>query len=179
MTAALKPHWTYDAFREGVIATLPLMPGLFAFGMAFGTVAARRSFSLLDALTMSGIVFSGVAQIIVVDAWPEQLTVTSIFASAVASLFICSRFLLIFLHAAIAWQAARCAFYTFIHFRVEPPWLLGLPRSATAAAIRLYLLAPPLWVSGWCLPRRASGSVHRSIPNASASTWVAAFFRRC
>ena len=41
MTTALKPHWTFSAFREGVIATLPLMPGLFAFGMAFGTVTTR------------------------------------------------------------------------------------------------------------------------------------------
>ena len=41
-----KPHWTFVAFREGVNATLPLTPGLFAFGMAFGTVAARQGFSL-------------------------------------------------------------------------------------------------------------------------------------
>src|ERR1700675_2950062 len=95
MTAALKPHWTFAAFREGVIATLPLMPGLFAFGMAFGTVAARKGFSLADALVMSGIVFSGVAQIIVVDAWPQQLTATTIFAVSVATFVICSRFLLI------------------------------------------------------------------------------------
>ena len=54
-------------FREGAIATFPLMPGLFAFGLAFGTVAARQGFSLLDAVAMSAIVFSGVAQIIVVD----------------------------------------------------------------------------------------------------------------
>ena len=57
-----KPHWTFVAFREGVISTLPLTPGLFAFGMAFGTVAARQGFSLLDAVAMSAIVFSGVAQ---------------------------------------------------------------------------------------------------------------------
>ena len=127
MPAALKPHWTYDAFREGVIATLPLMPGLFAFGMAFGTVAARKGFSLLDALTMSGIVFSGVAQIIVVDAWPAQLTVTSIFAIVVATFVICSRFLLI--GAAmrpLLGKLPPAQVYPFLHFLVEPPWLLGL-----------------------------------------------------
>ena len=41
-----KPFWTVAGFRAGVVATLPLMPGMFAFGMAFGTVAARKGFSL-------------------------------------------------------------------------------------------------------------------------------------
>ena len=127
MTTAFKSHWTYGAFREGVIATLPLMPGLFAFGMAFGTVAARKGFSMMDALVMSGIVFSGVAQIIVVDAWPQQLTVASIFAVAVATFVICSRFLLI--GAAMRPLLGKlpvAQVYPFLHFLVEPPWLLGL-----------------------------------------------------
>ncbi len=69
-----QPRWTLDAFREGAMATMPLLPGLCAFGIAFGTVAARKGFSLLDACLMSAAVFSGVAQIIVVDAWPHELT---------------------------------------------------------------------------------------------------------
>ena len=67
---------------------------LFAH-MAFGTVAARQGFSLLDAVAMSAIVFSGVAQIIVVDAWPRELTVASVSAIAAVTAVICSRFLLI------------------------------------------------------------------------------------
>ena len=49
MSKPAKSYWTFGAFREGAVATFPLMPGLFAFGMAFGTVAARKGFSLLDA----------------------------------------------------------------------------------------------------------------------------------
>jgi 4-azaleucine resistance transporter AzlC len=122
-----KPHWTFGAFREGVIATIPLMPGLFAFGMAFGVVAARKGFSLMDAEVMSAIVFAGVAQIVVVDAWPQQLTTATIFAAAVTTFVICSRFLLIgasmrpLLGRLPAVQA-----YAFLHFLVEPPWLLSL-----------------------------------------------------
>jgi predicted branched-subunit amino acid permease len=123
----LKRHWTFAAFREGVIATLPLMPGLFAFGMAFGTVAARQGFSLFDAMAMSAIVFSGVAQIIVVDAWPRELTVASIAAIAAVTAVICSRFLLIgaamrpLLSRLPPWQV-----YPFLHLLVEPPWLLSI-----------------------------------------------------
>ena len=124
---SLTPHWTFAAFREGVLATLPLTPGLFAFGMAFGTVAARQGFSLLDAVAMSAIVFSGVAQIIVVDAWPRELTAASIFAIAVVTFVICSRFLLIgaAMRPILSRLPARQA-YPFLHFLVEPPWLLSI-----------------------------------------------------
>jgi 4-azaleucine resistance transporter AzlC len=122
-----KPYWTLAAFRAGAVATLPLMPGLFAFGMAFGTVAARKGFTLLDAELMSAIVFSGVAQIIVVDAWPQELTAAAIFAVATVTFVICSRFLLI--GAAmrpLLGGLPKAQTYTFLHFLVEPPWLLSL-----------------------------------------------------
>jgi predicted branched-subunit amino acid permease len=127
MSNPAKSYWTFDAFREGAAATFPLVPGLFAFGMGFGTVAARKGFTLLDAEMMSAIVFSGVAQIIVVDAWPQQLTAAAIFAVTLTTFVICSRFLLI--GAAMrpllgALPAAQT--YTFLHFLVEPPWLLSL-----------------------------------------------------
>jgi 4-azaleucine resistance transporter AzlC len=124
---SFKPHWTFAALREGVIATLPLMPGLFAFGMAFGTVAARKGFSLFDAVAMSAIVFSGVAQIIVVDAWPKELTATTIFAASVVTFVICSRFILIgaAMRPLLSRLPARQV-YPFLHFLVEPPWLLSI-----------------------------------------------------
>ena len=122
-----KSYWTFDGFREGAVATFPLMPGLFAFGMAFGTVAARKGFTLLDAELMSAIVFSGVAQIVVVEAWPQQLTFAAIVAAAAVTFVICTRFILIgaamrpLLRGLPAVQT-----YTFLHFLVEPPWLLSL-----------------------------------------------------
>jgi predicted branched-subunit amino acid permease len=127
MNESPKPRWTSAAIREGAIATFPLMPGLFAFGMAFGTVAARQGFSLLDAVAMSAIVFSGVAQIIVVDAWPRELTVASVTAIAAVTAVICSRFLLI--GAAMRPLLSRLSpaqVYPFLHFLVEPPWLLSI-----------------------------------------------------
>ena len=37
--------WTLEGFRQGALEILPLSPGLFAFGLAFGTVAARKGFT--------------------------------------------------------------------------------------------------------------------------------------
>jgi 4-azaleucine resistance transporter AzlC len=121
------PRWTLDGFRAGAMATVPLLPGLCAFAIAFGTVAARKGFSLLDACLMSATVFSGVAQIIVVDAWPNELTAATIFASAVITALICSRFILI--GASMRpWFGAlpeRGLVYLTLYLLVEPPWLLG------------------------------------------------------
>ena len=121
------PRWTLDAFRDGAIATLPLLPGLCAFGIAFGTVAARKGFSLLDACLMSATVFSGVAQIIVVDAWPNQLTAATIFATAVVTALICSRFILIgaSMRPWFGGIPERGRVYFTLYLLVEPPWLLG------------------------------------------------------
>ncbi|AXK81006.1 branched-chain amino acid ABC transporter permease [Pseudolabrys taiwanensis] len=121
------PAWTFAAFREGVVVTLPVMPGLFAFGMAFGTVAARKGFTLLEAELMSAAVFAGVAQIIVVDSWPQQFTAATIFAAAVATFVICSRFLLIGASMRpLLGRLPASQVYPFLHFLVEPPWVLGL-----------------------------------------------------
>src|SRR3974390_3304138 len=94
-TPELKRLWTRDAFWEGAAAMLPLLPGLIAFGFAFGTVAARKGFSLFEAIMMSATVYAGVAQIVVVESWPQQLTAGAIAAGAAVTALICSRFLLI------------------------------------------------------------------------------------
>ena len=163
------PRWTMSAFREGVIATLPLMPGLFAFGMAFGTVAARKGFSLFDAEVMSAVVFAGVAQIIVVDAWPQHLTAATIFAAAVATFVICSRFLLIGASMRpLLGKLPAAQVYPFLHFLVEPPWLLAMRyqrnggddpgflfgSAATCWVIWVVSVAPGFWLGSAADPYR-------------------------
>ena len=120
------PRWTLAAFRDGAMQTVPLMPGLFAFGMAFGTVAARKGFSLFEAVLMSATVYSGVAQIIVVEAWPAQFTLAAIVATSALTALICSRFLLI--GASMRpWlgNVPAGTVYPLLHFLTEPPWLLA------------------------------------------------------
>jgi predicted branched-subunit amino acid permease len=89
------PRWTLDGFRLGVVGMLPLLPGLVAFGIAYGTVAARKGFTLADAMLMSATVFAGVVQLVTVEVWPDQLTVASILTLAVVTGTVNLRFLLI------------------------------------------------------------------------------------
>lgn len=119
-------RFTRDAFREGALATLPLLPGLCAFGIAFGTVAARKGFSLFDTCLMSATVYAGVAQIVVVESWPPQLTTGAIAAAAALTALICSRFILI--GATMRpWLGGMPAMkiYPMLYLLTEPPWLLS------------------------------------------------------
>ncbi|MBI3704570.1 MAG: AzlC family ABC transporter permease [Rhizobiales bacterium] len=169
MSKSFSPHWTFGAFREGVIATLPLMPGLFAFGIAFGTVAARKGFSLFEAEVMSAFVFAGVAQLIVVDAWPQELTAATIFAAATVTFVICSRFLLIgasMRPLLVSLPAVQV--YPFMHFVIEPPWLLALRyqrnggndpgfifgSAATCWVVWVVSIAPGFWLGATADPHR-------------------------
>src|SRR3569623_1394853 len=71
-------QWTLAAFRQGALDMLPFVPGLTGFAMAYGTVAARKGMTLFETLLMSGTVFAGVVQMVVLDSWPQTLTVGAI-----------------------------------------------------------------------------------------------------
>jgi predicted branched-subunit amino acid permease len=141
------PRWTLEAFRQGAWLMLPLMPGLFAFGMAFGTVAARKGFSLFDTLAMSATVYAGVAQMIVLESWPERLTFPAIAATVAVTGLICSRFLLI--GASLRpWLGSSPAskVYPTLYLLTEPNWLLTMRYRADGGNDPAFLLGSGVMV---------------------------------
>ena len=135
------PAWTFPGFREGAWTILPLMPGLFAFGLAFGTVAARKGFSLLDALAMSATVYAGVAQLVALETWPDKLTLPVIGGIVLVTGLISSRFLLI--GASLRpWLGSHPAskIYPALFFLVEPNWLMSMRYRANGGSDPAYLL---------------------------------------
>ncbi len=54
--------------RRGALAARPLGVGVLVYGMAFGLLAREAQISLSEALLMSGLVFSGSAQLVAVSA---------------------------------------------------------------------------------------------------------------
>jgi predicted branched-subunit amino acid permease len=54
--------------RRGVFASQPLAVGVLVYGMAFGLLAREAQISLGEALLMSGLVYSGSAQLVAVNA---------------------------------------------------------------------------------------------------------------
>jgi 4-azaleucine resistance transporter AzlC len=66
------PRITLSGVTDGMRRGLPLLASGFVYGLAFGSLAASMGLSLLEATLMSLLVFSGTAQIAVVQIWPSQ-----------------------------------------------------------------------------------------------------------
>ena len=152
------PAWTLAGFREGAWTILPLIPGLFAFGAAFGTVAARKGFSLLDALAMSGSVYAGVAQLVVLETWPDKLTLPAVGGIVLVTALISSRFLLI--GASLRpWLGAQPAakIYPALFFLVEPNWLMSMRYRANGGSDPAYLLGGGMVIYFFWVASTAAG----------------------
>jgi predicted branched-subunit amino acid permease len=147
------PRWTRAGFRLGAWEILPLLPGVFAFGMAFGTVAARKGFSLFETFAMSATVFAGMAQFIVLESWPDKLTLPAIAAAAAVTAMVCLRFLLI--GASLRpWVGGSppAKIYPTLYLLTESNWLLSMRYRADGGRDAAYLLGSGVmtWIA-WVL----------------------------
>lgn len=55
---------------RGARVGAPMLPSGFVYGLAFGTLASGMGLSTLEAVIMSAAVFSGTAQVAVLQVWP-------------------------------------------------------------------------------------------------------------
>lgn len=74
------PPITWAGCLIGMRLTLPVLPGITAFSMAFGALAMQKGLSLGDTLLMSGLVFAGAAQMVAMEIWHEPLTLPVVVA---------------------------------------------------------------------------------------------------
>lgn len=73
---------TQAGFVEGMRRTLPILPSITFYSLAFGAAAAQTSMSLLEATLTSFMVFAGAAQLVALELWREHWTLTSLFGIA-------------------------------------------------------------------------------------------------
>lgn len=119
-----RPLFTRDGCLRGARLTLPLTPGIVAFGAAYGAAAVQKGISLSDVLLMSAVVYSGAAQMVALEVWQESWTVGGILAVMLVSTAISARMIL--MGASLQ------------------PWLKDLPRFKVAA--NLFLLTDANWL---------------------------------
>ena len=121
------PRWTLAGFRLGAFSVLPFTPGVVAFGIAFGAVAAQKGFTLFDTFAMSATVYAGTAQLVVLSSWPGALTLSAIAGAGLITGLVCLRFVLI--GASLRpWFAGSPAgkVYPALFLLTEPAWLLSM-----------------------------------------------------
>jgi predicted branched-subunit amino acid permease len=136
-----QPKWTFAAFQLGAVDVLPFLPGLTAFAMAYGTVAARKGMTLFETLLMTATVFAGVVQMVVLDSWPETLTAGGILGIVALTALVNMRYLMIgaTLRPLLGGEPARKVYPT-LFFLVEPSWLMSLRYHAKGGRDPAYLL---------------------------------------
>lgn len=87
-------YWSRAGLVEGARAMLPLLPGQFTFGMAFGALAAQKGFTLLETVVMTGMVYAGMSQFVTLQSWPDALTMSTVAAVMLLTAAVNARFFL-------------------------------------------------------------------------------------
>jgi predicted branched-subunit amino acid permease len=125
--SADKPAWSLSGLRLGAILSLPVLPGMVAFGIAVGATAARKGFSLVDSTLMNLLVYGGASQMVAMEVWPERITLASLAALALLTATVNARMLLIgaslrpWLGPLPSWQS-----YPMLHLSTDPGWLIAM-----------------------------------------------------
>jgi 4-azaleucine resistance transporter AzlC len=83
--------FTFNGFRRGFIATVPLGMGASTFGALFGFLADQQGLSAIEALLMSGLVFAGASQLVALELWSTN---SSILLISLAAAFVNLRFMM-------------------------------------------------------------------------------------
>lgn len=71
MTAAATGTFTGAGVRRGFVAGQVLAPGTLLYGVVFGVLASERGLHWLEALAMSVFVYSGSAQLALLQGWSQ------------------------------------------------------------------------------------------------------------
>jgi 4-azaleucine resistance transporter AzlC len=80
LTAAPEP-FTAAGVRRGFFAAQPLAPGVLVYGMVFGVLASERGLAWFQSLLMSIFVYSGSAQLAVLQGWSQTPAIASVVAT--------------------------------------------------------------------------------------------------
>jgi predicted branched-subunit amino acid permease len=124
VTSSTRPTFTLAGCLLGARYTLPLIPGMVVFASAFGAAAVQKGLSLAEAVSLSGFVFAGAAQMVSLELWRDVWTPSAILAIMTLTAVINARMIL--MGAAIQ------------------PWLAGQPK--VRGALTAFLLTDANWL---------------------------------
>ncbi len=155
-------RFTRDGVLVGARATLPLAVSTAAFGVVFGALARQAGLSLAEAGLMSGLVFAGAAQFIVLELCGSPLPVATLILT---TLVVNARHLL--MGAALRpWFArvpARRA-YASVFFLADESWAFTLREFAVGRRDGAILIGSGLtlsvcWIGGTIVGQAAGSKV--------------------
>lgn len=117
-----KTTFSRIGFVNGVRQTLPIALSVFVYVAVFGILARQVGLSLIEALLMSGIVFAGGSQLVVLSMWHMPLPILSI---VITTLIVNIRHIL--MGASLGpymTDLSRKRVYSLAFFMVDESWAL-------------------------------------------------------
>ncbi len=153
-------RWTLRGFVTGARYALPIVPPTFVFATAFGTVAAQKGVTLVEATLMSATVFGGAAQLASMEAWNPPLTPAIILTLAMITAVVNMRLLLMtasfrpWLGHLPAWQS-----YPTLLLTTDASWLIAERYRAEGGSDASILLGSGLLLWVFWVPATAAGYV--------------------
>lgn len=120
------PLCTWQGVREGCLASLPFIPGIVAFATAFGAAAVAKGLTLVEAVGMSALVYAGVSQLVGLEMWRDNWTLSGLAGLALVTMAINGRMAL--QGASLQpWLAphGHAVNYLQLAFLTDANWLIG------------------------------------------------------
>ena len=122
-----RPYFSRAGLRHGLRLGLPVTPGVIAFGLIVGAVAARQGFSFAHHIGLTVLVYSGIAQLVAIELWPKAVDVGTIATLAALTAVIGSRLFLMsvsmrpWFGQLPAWQS-----YPGLFLLTDASWLIAM-----------------------------------------------------
>jgi predicted branched-subunit amino acid permease len=143
------PYWSVSGLAEGARMCGAMVPGTVVFATAYGTLAAQKGLTLVEAVLMSALVFGGSSQLVALEVWANPLTLSTVLSLAVVTAIVNARFVLMgatmrpWFGRLPPWQA-----YAALTTTVDATWLIGTRyRAEGGADVSVYVGAGlTLWV---------------------------------
>jgi predicted branched-subunit amino acid permease len=151
-------HWSLAGLTEGARVTLPLIPGTCVFAAAFGTIAAQKGLTLIEAVFMSGAVYAGASQLVALEAWPQRMTLGAALAIVLVTVTVNLRCVLMsaslrpWFGSLPAWQV-----YPVLFFTTDSQWLIGMRYRAEGGTNAAVFLGSGLIMWAFWVPATALG----------------------
>lgn len=166
-SASAAPPFTFAAVRAGARDGLAVGMSMMPWGFTFGLLA-QQSLSFLQALAMSGYVFSGTAQFVALDLWQPPLSIGALLFAVAA---INARYLL--QGATLApWLSGTAPARRLgtLFFLSDASWAMSLKRFEQGDADVGYLFGSSTVIyAGWLASSMAGYVI--PLPSASLESW--------
>lgn len=139
--SAPAPYFSSAGFRIGARYALVTAVGACVFALAFGTLAAQKGLSLVEATLMSALVFAGASQLVAMEIWTTPMTPDVIVTLALVTAVVNLRFVL--MGAALRpWLAALppAKVYPALLMTTDSSWIIALRHRGEGGADAAVLL---------------------------------------